>query len=144
MLATPARSPRYSVHLRQSAIAAARIWATEILSIWQPAVPRATHVSHLTPTAVASKSPEPSSASENFAVGADRRHEPRRDPELAEQIKISRAWSIVLLIEHKPDVVTRLADSGGPDWGKIAEGTPDEVRERAVLRPIRSRTLAKA
>ena len=73
---------------------------------------------------------------------------PAETLELAEQIKSLHALGLtILLIEHKLDVVTRLADKVVVlDHGeKIAEGTPDEVRQNeAVLQAYLGRgTLAK-
>ena len=73
---------------------------------------------------------------------------PAETLELAEQIKSLHALGLtILLIEHKLDVVTRLADKVVVlDHGeKIAEGTPDEVRRNeAVLEAYLGRgTLAK-
>ena len=63
---------------------------------------------------------------------------PAETLELAEQIKSLHELGLtILLIEHKLDVVTRLADTVFVlDHGeKIAEGTPDEVRRNEeVLR----------
>jgi ABC-type branched-subunit amino acid transport system ATPase component len=56
---------------------------------------------------------------------------PAETLELAEQIKSLHATGLsILIIEHKLDVVTRLADSVIVlDHGeKIAEGRPEEVR----------------
>jgi branched-chain amino acid transport system permease protein len=74
---------------------------------------------------------------------------PAETMELAEQIKSLHALGLtILLIEHKLDVVTRLADKVMVlDHGdKIAEGTPDEVRRNEyVLQAYLGRgTLAKA
>jgi branched-chain amino acid transport system permease protein len=73
---------------------------------------------------------------------------PAETMELAEQIKsLHNLGLTILLIEHKLDVVTRLADKVVVlDHGeKIAEGTPDEVRKNeAVLEAYLGRgTLAK-
>ena len=66
---------------------------------------------------------------------------PAETLELAEQIKSLHALGLtILLIEHKLDVVTRLADTVVVlDHGeKIAEGTPDarSARTRRCCRPI--------
>jgi branched-chain amino acid transport system permease protein len=133
--------------------AAARIWATEILSIFgNRLLPRATQtVSHLSyanrrrveiARALASR-PKILLLDEPTA-GMN----PAETLELAEQIKSLHALGLtILLIEHKLDVVTRLADTVVVlDHGeKIAEGTPDEVRRNdAVLQAYLGRgTLAK-
>ena len=73
---------------------------------------------------------------------------PNETLELAEQIKSLHAAGLtVLLIEHKLDVVTRLADTVVVlDHGeKIAEGTPDAVRRNEeVLRAYLGRAAAEA
>jgi branched-chain amino acid transport system permease protein len=133
--------------------AAARIWATEILSIFgNRLLPRATQtVSHLSyanrrrveiARALASR-PKILLLDEPTA-GMN----PAETLELAEQIKSLHALGLtILLIEHKLDVVTRLADTVVVlDHGeKIAEGTPDEVRRNeAVLQAYLGRgTSAK-
>ena len=61
---------------------------------------------------------------------------PAETLELAEQIKSLHALGLtILLIEHKLDVVTQLADKVVVlDHGeKIAEGTPDEVRRNEAV-----------
>jgi branched-chain amino acid transport system permease protein len=61
---------------------------------------------------------------------------PAETLELAEQIKqLNRLGLTILLIEHKLDVVTRLADKVVVlDHGeKIAEGAPDEVRRNEAV-----------
>jgi ABC-type branched-subunit amino acid transport system ATPase component len=73
---------------------------------------------------------------------------PAETLELAEQIKSLHALGLtILLIEHKLDVVTRLADTVVVlDHGeKIAEGTPDAIRQNeAVLQAYLGRgTLAQ-
>jgi hypothetical protein len=73
---------------------------------------------------------------------------PAETLELAEQIKSLHALGLtILLIEHKLDVVTRLADTVVVmDHGeKIAEGTPDAIRQNeAVLQAYLGRgTLAR-
>ncbi|MBV9537895.1 MAG: ATP-binding cassette domain-containing protein, partial [Acidisphaera sp.] len=72
---------------------------------------------------------------------------PAETLELAEQIKSLHALGLtILLIEHKLDVVTRLADKVIVlDHGeKICEGTPDEVRRNEeVLRAYLGRAAAK-
>ncbi|MBS0643846.1 MAG: branched-chain amino acid ABC transporter ATP-binding protein/permease [Proteobacteria bacterium] len=74
---------------------------------------------------------------------------PAETLELAEQIKgLHDLGLTILLIEHKLDVVTRLADKVVVlDHGeKIAEGTPDEVRrnEQVLTAYLGRGTLAKA
>ncbi len=71
---------------------------------------------------------------------------PAETRELAEQVgALRRAGLTVLLIEHKLDVVTRIADwvvvlDGGE---KLAEGTPAEVRRNPlVLRAYLGRAVA--
>lgn len=134
--------------------AAARGWATEILSIFgNRLLPRALQtVSHLSyanrrrveiSRALASR-PKILLLDEPTA-GMN----PAETLELAEQIKSLHALGLtILLIEHKLDVVTRLADKVAVlDHGeKIAEGTPDEVRRNEyVLQAYLGRgSLAKA
>jgi branched-chain amino acid transport system permease protein len=133
--------------------AAARVWAMEILGLFgNRLLPRATQtVSHLSyanrrrveiARALASR-PRILLLDEPTA-GMN----PAETMELAEQIKSLHALGLtILLIEHKLDVVTRLADKVVVlDHGeKIAEGTPDEVRKNeAVLEAYLGRgTLAK-
>jgi branched-chain amino acid transport system permease protein len=133
--------------------AAARVWATEILSLFgNRLLPRATQtVSHLSyanrrrveiARALASR-PKILLLDEPTA-GMN----PAETLELAEQIKSLHSLGLtILLIEHKLDVVTRLADKVVVlDHGeKIAEGTPDEVRRNdAVLQAYLGRgTLAE-
>ena len=132
---------------------AARAWATEILGLFgNRLLPRASQtVSHLSyanrrrveiARALASR-PKILLLDEPTA-GMN----PAETMELAEQIKSLHALGLtILLIEHKLDVVTRLADKVVVlDHGeKIAEGTPDEVRKNeAVLEAYLGRgTLAK-
>jgi branched-chain amino acid transport system permease protein len=133
--------------------AAARVWATEILGLFgNRLLPRASQiVSHLSyanrrrveiARALASR-PKILLLDEPTA-GMN----PAETLELAEQIKSLHALGLtILLIEHKLDVVTRLADKVVVlDHGeKIAEGTPEEVRKNeAVLEAYLGRgTLAK-
>jgi branched-chain amino acid transport system permease protein len=132
---------------------AARAWATEILGLFgNRLLPRASQtVSHLSyanrrrveiARALASR-PKILLLDEPTA-GMN----PAETMELAEQIKSLHELGLtILLIEHKLDVVTRLADKVVVlDHGeKIAEGTPDEVRKNeAVLEAYLGRgTLAK-
>jgi branched-chain amino acid transport system permease protein len=134
--------------------AAARDWASEILALFgNRLLPRASQtVSHLSyanrrrveiARALASR-PKILLLDEPTA-GMN----PAETLELAEQIKSLHALGLtILLIEHKLDVVTRLADKVIVlDHGeKIAEGTPDEVRRNeAVLEAYLGRgSLAKA
>jgi branched-chain amino acid transport system permease protein len=73
---------------------------------------------------------------------------PAETMELAEQIKSLHELGLtILLIEHKLDVVTRLADSVVVlDHGdKLAEGSPDAVRrDEAVLRAYLGRAAREA
>jgi branched-chain amino acid transport system permease protein len=122
---------------------AAREWALEILSVFgNRLMPRLTQtVGHLSyanrrrveiARAIASR-PKILLLDEPTA-GMN----PAETLELAEQIKSLHGLGLtILLIEHKLDVVTRLADKVVVlDHGeKIAEGTPDEVRRNEeVLR----------
>jgi branched-chain amino acid transport system permease protein len=132
---------------------AARDWATEILALFgNRLLPRASQtVSHLSyanrrrveiARALASR-PKILLLDEPTA-GMN----PAETMELAEQIKSLHGLGLtILLIEHKLDVVTRLADKVVVlDHGeKIAEGTPDEVRKNeAVLEAYLGRgSLAK-
>ncbi|HVZ10467.1 branched-chain amino acid ABC transporter ATP-binding protein/permease [Rhodopila sp.] len=134
--------------------ATARAWATEIVSIFgNRLLPRLTQtVSHLSyanrrrveiSRALASR-PKLLLLDEPTA-GMN----PAETLELAEQIKALHALGVtILLIEHKLDVVTRLADTVIVlDHGeKIAEGPPDEVRRNEqVLRAYLGRgALARA
>ncbi|MFL5255571.1 MAG: ABC transporter permease subunit [Rhodopila sp.] len=134
--------------------AAARAWAMEIITLFgNRLLPRATQtVSHLSyanrrrveiARALASR-PKILLLDEPTA-GMN----PAETLELAEQIKgLHRLGLTILLIEHKLDVVTRLADKVVVlDHGeKIAEGTPDEVRrDEQVLQAYLGRgTLARA
>jgi branched-chain amino acid transport system permease protein len=133
--------------------AAARVWATEILALFgNRLLPRSGQtVSHLSyanrrrveiARALASR-PKILLLDEPTA-GMN----PAETLELAEQIKSLHALGLtILLIEHKLDVVTRLADKVVVlDHGeKIAEGAPDEVRRNeAVLQAYLGRgTLAE-
>lgn len=121
--------------------AAARVWAAEILSIFgNRLLPRLTQtVSHLSyanrrrveiARALASR-PKILLLDEPTA-GMN----PAETLELAEQIKALHAVGLtILLIEHKLDVVTRLADKVVVlDHGeKIAEGTADEIRRNEAV-----------
>ncbi len=73
---------------------------------------------------------------------------PAETLELAEQIKSLHAHGLtILLIEHKLDVVTQLADTVIVlDHGeKLAEGRPDEVRRNeAVLTAYLGRAAREA
>jgi branched-chain amino acid transport system permease protein len=120
---------------------AARDWATEIMALFgNRLLPRAGQtVSHLSyanrrrveiARALASR-PNILLLDEPTA-GMN----PAETLELAEQIKSLHALGLtILLIEHKLDVVTRLADTVVVlDHGeKIAEGTPDEVRRNEAV-----------
>jgi branched-chain amino acid transport system permease protein len=131
--------------------AAAKTWATDIISLFaNRLLPRAMQtVSHLSyanrrrveiARALASR-PKILLLDEPTA-GMN----PAETLELAEQIKDLHACGLtILLIEHKLDVVTRLADKVVVlDHGeKIAEGSPDEVRQnKQVLEAYLGRGLA--
>ncbi|MDR3530195.1 MAG: branched-chain amino acid ABC transporter ATP-binding protein/permease [Rhodopila sp.] len=133
--------------------AAAREWATEIMTLFgNRLLPRATQtVSHLSyanrrrvEIARALGSRPKLLLLDEPTAGMN----PAETLELAEQIKSLHALGLtILLIEHKLDVVTRLADTVVVlDHGeKIAEGTPDAVRNNeAVLQAYLGRgTLAE-
>ncbi|WP_428538427.1 ABC transporter permease subunit [Rhodopila sp.] len=133
--------------------AAAREWASEILALFgNRLLPRAAQtVSHLSYANRRRAEIARALASRPRILLLDEPTagmNPAETLELAEQIKSLHAIGLtILLIEHKLDVVTRLADKVVVlDHGdKIAEGTPDEVRRNeAVLQAYLGRgTLAE-
>ena len=133
--------------------AAAREWASEILALFgNRLLPRAAQtVSHLSYANRRRAEIARALASRPRILLLDEPTagmNPAETLELAEQIKSLHAIGLtILLIEHKLDVVTRLADKVVVlDHGdKIAEGTPDEVRKNeAVLQAYLGRgTLAQ-
>ena len=133
--------------------AAARDWASEILALFgNRLLPRAAQtVSHLSYANRRRAEIARALASRPRILLLDEPTagmNPAETLELAEQIKSLHALGLtILLIEHKLDVVTRLADKVVVlDHGdKIAEGTPDEVRKNeAVLQAYLGRgTLAE-
>jgi branched-chain amino acid transport system permease protein len=133
--------------------AAARVWASEILALFgNRLLPRATqtvgHLSYANRRRVEIARALASRPNILLLDEPTAGMNPAETLELAEQIKSLHALGLtILLIEHKLDVVTRLADKVIVlDHGeKIAEGTPDEVRRNeAVLHAYLGRgTLAQ-
>src|SRR3954451_10235603 len=130
--------------------AAARAWAMEIITLFRnrllPRAPQTlSHLSYATRRRVEIARALASRPKILLLDEPTAGMNPAETLELAEQIKgLHRLGLTILLIEHKLDVVTRLADKVVVlDHGeKIAEGTADEVRrDEQVLRAYLGRGM---